>query len=153
YAMQIEDAIVRSPRPIEACPPATAACAGSWTRFQLVNVPGTSWILGAELAARVSLDFGLGAIATLMYAGGEGPNPAPAPAGPSASYSARVPLSRVPPLQGTVQLRYAHRETRLVFGAAMRWAMGQDRLAPSDLGDARIPIGGSSAYAVFDLRA
>ena len=65
YAMQLEGAIVRAPRPIDACPPSTPACAGSWSRFQLVNVPGESWILGGELAARVVLPFGLGASATL----------------------------------------------------------------------------------------
>jgi len=145
YAMQLEGAIVRAPRPIDACPPSTPACAGSWSRFQLVNVPGESWILGGELAARVVLPFGLGASATLGAAWGEGPSPA--------MDGSRVPLSRVPPVNGTIEVRYAHAETRLVFGAAMRWAAAQDRLAPADLGDARIPIGGTPAYAAFDLRA
>jgi outer membrane receptor protein involved in Fe transport len=57
------------------------------------------------------------------------------------------------PVNGTVELRYANAETHLVVGAAMRWAGAQDRLAISDGVDARIPLGGTPAYAAFDLRA
>lgn len=39
------------------------------------------------------------------------------------------------------------------LGGALRWALAQDRLAPSDLSDARIPAGGTPGFAVFDLRA
>jgi iron complex outermembrane receptor protein/hemoglobin/transferrin/lactoferrin receptor protein len=62
-----------------------------------------------------------------------------------------VPLSRVPPLHGTVEATapwawgYA--------SAALRWAAPQDRLAPADLSDPRIPPGGTPGYAVVDLRA
>jgi outer membrane receptor protein involved in Fe transport len=35
----------------------------------------------------------------------------------------------------------------------MLWAGPQDRLSLSDGVDARIPLGGSPAYATFDLRA
>ena len=35
----------------------------------------------------------------------------------------------------------------------MRWALLQDRLAPQDVADTRIPIGGTPGYTVFDVRA
>ena len=41
----------------------------------------------------------------------------------------------------------------MYLGAALRWALAQDRLAPSDKSDARIPIGGTPGFAVLDLRA
>jgi iron complex outermembrane receptor protein/hemoglobin/transferrin/lactoferrin receptor protein len=153
YAMMIEGAIIRSLREARDCPPATPACVGSWSRFQLINVRDPSWVLGGEVALRVDSPIGLGGTATLAAAWGEGPNPAERPSDPLLPYTARVPLSRIPPVNGTIELRYANSETRLVVGAAMRWAAAQDRLAPADTGDARIPVGGTPAYATFDLRA
>ena len=153
YAMQIDDSITRAPKSIAECPPMTPTCAASWTRFQLVNVPGSSWILGAELALRLSTRFGLGARATFAATRGDGPNPSARPSVPGVAYDERVPLSRIPPINGTVELRYENAPTRLVFGAAMRWALAQDRLAPADLGDARIPLGGTPGYVTFELRA
>jgi iron complex outermembrane receptor protein/hemoglobin/transferrin/lactoferrin receptor protein len=149
YAMEVSGAITRAPRGFGDCPPDAPECRGAFSRFQLVNVPGSAWLLGAEVALRASLPFGLGASATLAYAWGEGPSPelSPAPG------QERVPLSRVMPLNGTVEVRWAHEETRLVVGAALRWAIAQDRLSLSDRSDARIPLGGTPAYATVDLRA
>lgn len=144
YGLRIDGAMTRSPREIGDCPPATLACLGSWSRFQLINVEGESWIVGGELAARIDLPEGIGGRATLAALWGEGPNPAG---------EGRVPLSRIPPPQGTLEAQYHHRQSKITIGAAMRWAASQDRLAPSDLGDARIPLGGTPAYATFDLRA
>ena len=149
YAMEIEGAMTRSPRGVADCPAESPECRGAFSRFQLVNVAGRSWVLGAELASRLSLPFGLGVSATFAYAWGEGPSPllSPTPG------QERVPLSRIMPVNGTVEVRYANDETHLVVGAAMRWAGAQDRLSISDASDARIPLGGTPAYAVFDLRA
>lgn len=154
YAIEIDGAMTRAPRAAADCPPAAPECRNAFSRFQLVNVPGASWLLGAELAMRLALPHGLGASATFAYAWGEGPTPLLSPP----AGQERVPLSRVMPINGNVELRWApalddHGETRLVFGAALRWAGAQDRLAVSDLSDARIPLGGTPAYAAFDLRA
>jgi outer membrane receptor protein involved in Fe transport len=153
YAIALDGAITRAPRGLVDCPAATPSCGGAWFRYQLVNLDGTAWIVGGELAARIDTDVGLGASATVHAAWGEGPSPVPRPSDPTAPYDERAPLSRIPPVQGTIEARWAHAETRLVFGAALRWAALQERLAPSDRGDARIPRGGTPAYAIFDLRA
>jgi outer membrane receptor protein involved in Fe transport len=84
---------------------------------------------------------------------GEGPNPGGTVAFKTIRNNAlRVPLSRVPPFNGTVEARVSL--PRGVYaGAALRWALDQTRLAISDLTDYRIPIGGTPGFAVADLRA
>jgi outer membrane receptor protein involved in Fe transport len=89
--------------------------------------------------------------ATIGYAHGEGPNPQERPSDPSIPYVERVPISRIPPLNGTAEARMPW---SWGFAAAgVRWAGRQDRLAPSDLSDERIPTGGTPGYVTFDLRA
>jgi outer membrane receptor protein involved in Fe transport len=154
----VKDAIARSLRQIEQCPPATPACATSWSRFQLVNAPGLSIIDGVELSARVTPGPSWQARASVTYARGEGPNPQPAPDDPALPHVARVPLSRVPPLNGSLELRRAFghdrwQRLRPYLGGGLRWALLQDRLAPTDRGDARIPEGGTPGFLVLDLRA
>ena len=149
YATDIEGSMLRAPRSLNDCPATAPECRSAFSRFQLINAPDASWMVGAELSARLTLPIGFGALASVSYAFGEGPSPLALPP----ENELRVPLSRVPPLNGNVELRYAHQETRLVFGAALRWAAAQDRLAVQDRFDARIPIGGTPAYAAFDLRA
>ena len=134
YASRLDDAIIRAPRAIEDCPPETPACSAAWYRYQLVNVDGAT-LIGAEAAA--GLDLPRARLrATLAWARG-------------ADHTG-APLSRIPPFNGTVEARAPW---RWGFGAVgVRWATAQRRLAPSDLGDARIPTGGTPGYAVVDLR-
>ena len=63
----------------------------------------------------------------------------------------RVPLSRIPPLNGTVELVSVHAIGEI--SAALRWAAEQDRLAIADYSDGRIPKYGTPGFAVLDLRA
>lgn len=151
------DAIARSPRNIADCPltdtgrMGAPGCATAWSRFQLVNLGGRAVIWGGEADVLLHLPLHIDLRATVAYAYGEGPNPTPRAAG-QANYAAIVPLSRIPPLNGTAELRV--RPLRgILLGAALRWALSQDRLAPSDLSDARIPSGGTPGFAVFDVRA
>lgn len=152
YRSIVHGAVARSFRTIGDCPPETPQCGTSWSRFQLVNAGGSSIIDGVEVWGRAFLPFDLSLRATLAYAYGEGPNPQPPPEDASLPYEERVPLSRVPPLNGTVELRW-DAPSRLYLGAGLRWAALQDRLAPTDRSDARIPEGGTPGYAVLDLRA
>ena len=148
----VSDAIARSLRTIADCPPETPQCRTSWSRFQLVNTEGGSFMTGCELSARASLPFGLTARATLAYTYGSAPNPQARPADPAILYEARVPISRVPPLNGSAELRWAG-PLGAYAGAGLRFATLQDRLAPTDFTDARIPEGGTPGFVVLDLRA
>jgi iron complex outermembrane receptor protein/hemoglobin/transferrin/lactoferrin receptor protein len=134
----LDDAMVKQPRDVSECPVSTPQCSSAWFRYQLENVPGSSEVRGVEGSARLRLPSGFGARATAAYAWGQGPS--------------RVPLSRIPPANGTVELTWRH-EAGLVLATAVRWAGPQTRLSLADLSDARIPPGGTPGYAVVEVRA
>jgi outer membrane receptor protein involved in Fe transport len=152
YRSVLYDAIVRSVIGIGDCPPATPSCAASWSRYKLVNLGDAATIDGFELSARGWLPLGFSLRATLAYAYGEGPNPQAPPVDPAAPYEPTVPLSRIPPLNGTAEARWDS-TFGPYLGAGVRWAATQSRLAISDRSDARIPLGGTPGFAVLDLRA
>jgi iron complex outermembrane receptor protein/hemoglobin/transferrin/lactoferrin receptor protein len=132
------DAVVRAPRDVAQCPQVSPQCAASWQRFQLVNASGASELRGVEASTRLRLPFGFAARAAVSWAWGQG--------------SDGVPLSRVPPANGHVELSWRH-AVGFTGAAVLRWAAAQDRLAVADLSDARIPAGGTPGYAVVDVRA
>jgi outer membrane receptor protein involved in Fe transport len=140
YWARLSDAIERQPLPLSRCPQTTGRSC-----LRLVNLSGAATIVGAELAARLFLPLRFTLRATLAWARGAGPNP-------SGETGSEVPLSRVPPLNGTAELRWRHR-LGIYAGAALRWALAQDRLSLGDVADQRIPPGGTPGFAVFDLRA
>ncbi len=152
FATLLRDGIQRAVRTSDDCPPETPSCGASRTQFQLINVDGRSIILGTDGGATAYLPLGFSLRATYSYAWGEGPDTT-SPAALGTSERGRVPLSRVPPLSGTVELLYRHLATGVYAAGAVRLARAQRRLAPSDLADARIPIGGTPGYATLDLRA
>jgi iron complex outermembrane receptor protein/hemoglobin/transferrin/lactoferrin receptor protein len=135
YVSRVHGAIARSLRSIDDCPPTSRDCQGAWFRYQLVNLDGAADVRGVELAGDLDLD-PVNLRATFAMARGEGPD--------------HQPLSRVPPVNGTVEARW---RTPRAYGAiGLRWAGEQTRLAASDRGDPRIPAGGTRGYAVVDLR-
>lgn len=149
YRTSLHDAMTRGIRSAADCPPNTPQCGASARRVQLVNVAGISVIQGAEAWMRLRLMRDLAQLtASISYAVGEGPSPA-TPDDPDA---AREPLSRIPPLNGTAELRVG-RPIGPFAGAGLRWARAHTRLATVDQGDARIPLGGTPGFAVLDLRA
>ena len=150
---KIDEAILRETRAIDQCPPGDSACRASWHPFQLVNAREPSHILGVEAMAYLALPYGFFVRATLAYTWGEGPNPGEPPSDPEIEWEERVPLSRIPPLNGTIELRWRSREYGIFAGAGIRWAALQDRLALTDRSDYRIPTGGTPGYVVVDLRA
>ena len=152
YRSTLNDAMIRTTRDTDACPPQTAACRATWARLQLVNLPGQAVILGGEASARLDLTSALTLAATLAYARGEGPTPRVQADDATRIEEARSPLSRIPPLNGTAELRW--RAPRgFYLGGATRWARRQDRLALSDISDERIPLGGTPGFWVLDARA
>lgn len=145
YRMGMENAMGRAPRNTEECPPETPSCGSSWSRFQLVNLEGESEILGVEGGFKAELPYKLEVKATMSWARGEGPST-------EEGSSARVPLSRIPPLNGNAELAWRFAPGAYV-SAGTRWATKQDRLALQDQSDERIPRGGTPGFAVLDLRA
>jgi len=149
YTSRVDGAIARSLRSIDDCPPTSRDCQGAWFRYQLINLGGPADVRGVELAGDVTR--GPWALrTTFALARGEGANPEERPSDPSLPFRERVPLSRVPPVNGTAEARW--RSPRAYAAAGLRWAGAQTRLAPSDLGDPRIPAGGTPGYAVVELR-
>ena len=153
FATLLEDGIFRAVREAEDCPQNAGGCTSSRNQFQLVNAEGEAWMLGAEGGVTAYFPQGFSVRATLAYAWGEGPNTGSRTTAGESFYGTRVPISRVPPLNGTVETRWRHRPSGIYLGGALRWADAQTRLAPSDLSDARIPRDGTPGYAVLDLRA
>ena len=130
------------------CPESEGSCGAARARpFQLVNLGGTAIIRGAEVDAGAKLGLGFALRATVAYAWGEGDSPIATEAGE------KRPLSRIPPLNGTGEIKWRHLESGFYVSAAMRWATDQDRLAFGDEIDRRIPFGGTPGYRVYDLRA
>lgn len=60
------------------------------------------------------------------------------------------PMTRIPPLRGNTAMNGQWRDHLLSLVAT--WAQRQDRLSPNDMGDTRIPEGGTPGYAAFHLR-
>lgn len=148
YRSLLEGAMTRAVRSAADCPEGTPQCLASARRVQLVNLAGLATITGTELWARARWPNVATLSATLAYALGEGPSPAE----PDNPNVAREPLSRIPPLNGTVDTRIG-RSDGPFGGAGLRWAAEQTRLSTTDYGDPRIPRFGTPAFAVVDLRA
>ncbi|MCA9582336.1 MAG: TonB-dependent receptor, partial [Myxococcales bacterium] len=149
FAMLIDDAIARSTPAASECPPEQADCVASRSRVQLANAPGTTFLWGADGGVTLYAPENVTFRTTVGWAWGEQDNVS---TDNNSFYGTRVPVSRVPPLNGTVEGRWRHRNTGLYAGAGFRWALAQTRLAPADVQDARIPLGGTPGYAVLDLR-
>lgn len=147
FATLLDEAITRSVRTSDDCPPGTPQCSASRNQLQLVNATERSFLVGAEGGATAYLPRDVALRTTVSYVFGEGPDLS------SSDASGRVPLSRVPPPGGTFEARWRHVATGFYAAAALRWAARQDRLAPVDESDARIPDGGTPGYGVVDLRA
>jgi len=124
-------------------------CRANRVPLQLVNLTGTAVILGGEAQVKLTPLRSLSMTGTLSYTWGEGDNPA---AVLGANDAARVPLSRIPPLNGTAEIQWRDSDSGAYVGAGVRWAATQDRLSTGDVADARIPHGGTPGYATFDAR-
>jgi len=146
YHATLRNAIARSGRGVADCPPNTPQCGASWSRFQLINLPGVARVTGVEGAVEATWSPWWTTRVMASWAHGDGPNPE------LGRGDERAPLSRVPPLNGSVESTYRH-SGGFYGGAALRWALAQDRLASSDIADERIPVGGTPGFASLDLRA
>lgn len=96
-------------------------------------------IKGAELNVQHRFSDHWSASGNLAYAWGE-------------DEDTRQPLRRIPPLNGSLHLRYAPNE-RSWYEVYSLFADNQDRLAPGDISDPRIPPGGTPGYGTLNLKA
>jgi iron complex outermembrane receptor protein/hemoglobin/transferrin/lactoferrin receptor protein len=128
------------------CPEGDRECAAARAAVELVNLTGTSEVRSLEARARAHLGYGVSALATFAWTVGEGDNP-------NEGVGGRVPLSRIPPINGVGELRWESPTTGLYVEGAVRWALDQTDLSVGDVDDARIPFGGTPGAVVFDARA
>ena len=63
------------------------------------------------------------------------------------------PMSKIPPFNGMVALRWSAPNQPFWVEYLFRWATLQDRLGSRDERDSRIPAGGTPGYAVHGFRA
>jgi iron complex outermembrane receptor protein/hemoglobin/transferrin/lactoferrin receptor protein len=104
---------------------------------QLTNTEGISTLWGTEGMIMLSLPWYFNMRSTISWTLGQG--------------SDAMPLSRIPPLNGTGELTWKHPQG-FTAGGAIRWATSQTQLAEADRVDARIPQGGTPDFVVADLR-
>lgn len=149
FRTTIRDLIQRASRDANECPMNEPQCISSRNRWQLVNLEGQAVVLGAEGSLRVYLPLDFQLRATVSYAWGEGGNPAYG----RPQQAARVPLSRIPPLNGFAEAGWRSSRYGAYVVGVVRWARAQTRLAPQDTRDSRIPEGGTPGYVVGDIRA
>ena len=153
YRTVLDQAIVRTSRDLDACPPNTPGCTTTWARLQLVNLTAPALILGTEASLLLRLPHHLGLRATASLIHGDGPTPPVRARTRTPSDTSRTPLSRIPPAQGTLEVLWrATLAEGPYLGGALRWARLQDRLSLGDQSDERIPLGGTPGFAVVDLR-
>jgi outer membrane receptor protein involved in Fe transport len=96
-------------------------------------------IKGAELGLKHAFSDRWSAAGNLSYARGE-------------DRDTGQPLRRIPPLNGSLRLRYAPDE-RTWYEVYSLFADRQDRLSPGDLSDPRIPAGGTPGYGTLNFKA
>lgn len=148
YRTTIRDLIGRNQVSIEDCPEGSSGCQASQTLFQLQNLTGQARLVGAEGVVSLRAPGGFWARSTVSWAKGTQPDPFSSTEGTTLT----VPMSRVPPLHGAAELGWRS-WFGLYLSTAIRWATLQDRLAPQDITDPRIPRGGTPGYVIWDLRA
>jgi outer membrane cobalamin receptor len=98
-----------------------------------------AYVQGAEAEVEVPVFAGITAFGNIVYTYGQ-------------NSSRDEPLRRIPPLNGRIGIRY-----RRIDGwwGEFEWlgATAQDRLAPGDIADHRIPPGGTPGWEVVNMQA
>lgn len=148
YRVDIDDAMER--RRAE-CPQGNFECGSNRAPLQLVNTAGTARIHGFEAMARLDLPAGVELSAGVAWAEGETDNPLTGLADQDADKK-RVPMSRIAPLNGSVDAAWHPGTDGFYLGGALYWAAEQTELSYADTNDARIPKGGTPGFQRVDLR-
>lgn len=100
-----------------------------------------SFVQGVEFSGEYLLDHGWAVYGNFWYTFGK-------------NLVTQAPLSRVPPTQGVLGLRYREPSLRSYFAVYTWMSDRQDRLdIVRDVTDERIPIGGTPGFATLNMRA
>jgi len=100
-----------------------------------------SFLQGVELAGELVLERGWSLYGNFWYTYGQ-------------NLVTRAPLSRIPPTQGILGLRYREPTLRSYFDVYTWMSARQDRLDPvRDVTDERIPLEGTPGFATLNIRA
>jgi len=124
YWIDLEDNILRTPGPAVGL-------------FQRAN--RDSYLNGVEWAGECLLDAGWSVYGNFAYQYGQ-------------NLEDDIPLSRIPPTQGIVGLRWRDEERRNWIDVYAWLVRKQDRLNFQDFTDARIPVGGTPGYQTYNVR-
>ncbi len=109
--------------------------------FQGMNV-GTARVYGLE--AEAAQEIGpIEGRANLVYTVGD----------QTPTSGVESPMSKIPPLSGTVAFRWGHPTKPIWAEYRFRWGTLQDRLGTRDERDTRIAVGGTPGYSVHGVRA
>lgn len=106
--------------------------------FQRAN--RDSYLNGVEWSGEYLLQQGWSAYGNFAYTYGQ-------------NLEDNIPLSRIPPTQGILGLRWRDRSLRSWFDVYAWLVRKQDRLNFQDFTDARIPVGGTPGFQTLNLRA
>ncbi|MCA9213254.1 MAG: TonB-dependent receptor [Planctomycetales bacterium] len=99
-----------------------------------------SYIQGTEFDAEYLLNDGWSLYGNMAYTYGK-------------NRVTQAALSRIPPTQGILGLRWRDRSARNYFSIYTWMVRRQDRLDPvRDIGDERIPVGGTPGFATLNMR-
>ena len=142
FAQQLTQGIERRDA---SCPSTERSCVAARisTPFTLVNLSEPAHIYGIEQQLSLKLPLNLSLLEYVSYAKGSGPSPLPSESGQSR------PLSRIPPLNGGLKLRWDSLQNKFYAQLGLRWAQAQNLLSFGDEIDHRIPYGGTPAYRVY----
>jgi iron complex outermembrane receptor protein/hemoglobin/transferrin/lactoferrin receptor protein len=145
FMMRLDQGIERRDA---TCPMSERSCVAARvaTPFTLINLDSPAWVRGVEQQLTLKLPASLTLQEHVAYARGEGPSPLSREVGQSR------PLSRIPPLNGGVSLRWDSPERVFYLQLGARWAQAQDRLSFGDEIDHRVPYGGTPGYQVYHAR-
>ncbi len=98
---------------------------------------GTAYVTGLEMSLKYLLNRNLSVLGNLSYTYGQ-------------NTTDETPLNAMPPVNGLLSLRYE--KSNYWLEGFTRFTREQDRLAPDDMEDLRIPEGGTPGWYTLNLR-
>jgi outer membrane receptor protein involved in Fe transport len=142
FLMRLYDGIERRDA---ACPMSERSCIAARvsTPFTLTNLKAPAHVYGVEHQTSLKLPYQITISEYISYANGKGPSPL------SREVGQTRPLSRIPPLNGGLKLRWDSPSKLFYTQLSVRWASAQNDLSFGDEIDHRVPYGGTPKFQVY----